>query len=272
MSAYKFLNGIDLQGNRGISAADAVGATDLTTLQQVQALVLGLSDLKDPVRSISITNITLSGTQTIDGVNLVAGDRHLAAGQTGGATNGIYVVAAGAWTRAVDADTSAEITKGMATTVLEGTQKGTGVNASNPVTWILTTNNPITLNTTALTFAPIGTAATAYLAGNGLTLSGSTFSVQADATAADITVGPSGIKVTPGVYTKKYAADIGALTAGTPLTITHNLGTSDVVVATRINATGEVVDLGAKVTGVNTVTVEAAAAQTASIFRITVVG
>lgn len=48
------------------------------------------------------SNITLSGTQTIDGVPLVAGDRVLVKNQTTASQNGIYVVAAGAWSRASD--------------------------------------------------------------------------------------------------------------------------------------------------------------------------
>jgi len=62
-----------------------------------------------PVRSISLTNITLSGTQTVSGVALVAGDRVLVAGQTTASQNGVYVVASGAWTRATDSDTDAEL-------------------------------------------------------------------------------------------------------------------------------------------------------------------
>lgn len=68
-------------------------------------------------------NLTLSGTQTIDGVALVAGDRILAKNQTTSANNGIYVVAAGAWTRATDADTSGELA-GAIVRVQQGTTNG----------------------------------------------------------------------------------------------------------------------------------------------------
>ncbi len=44
----------------------------------------------------------LSGTPTIQGVPLVAGNRVLVSAQTAGIDNGIYVVAAGAWTRSLD--------------------------------------------------------------------------------------------------------------------------------------------------------------------------
>lgn len=120
---------------------------------------------KDPVRGATTANITLSGTQTVDGVSLIAGDRELVKNQTTASTDGIYVVASGAWTRATDMDTSAEAPSGMAVMVQEGT-----VNADTG--WVLTTNAAITLDTTALTYslvdgiassstpAAIGTAAT----------------------------------------------------------------------------------------------------------------
>ena len=41
-------------------------------------------------------NITLSGTQTVDAIPLVAGNRVLVKNQTAGVDNGVYVVAAGA--------------------------------------------------------------------------------------------------------------------------------------------------------------------------------
>ncbi len=61
------------------------------------------------VRVISKSNLTLSGTQTVDGVALSATDRIAVAAQTAPAENGIYAVAAGAWARTADADTWAEL-------------------------------------------------------------------------------------------------------------------------------------------------------------------
>jgi hypothetical protein len=58
--------------------------------------------LKLPVQVVTLTDITLSGPQTIQGVSLVAGDRVLVAGQTVGTDNGIWIVEAAAWTRSID--------------------------------------------------------------------------------------------------------------------------------------------------------------------------
>lgn len=68
------------------------------------------------------SNIALTGTYTLDGVALTAGMRVLARSQTTGTENGIWVVAAGAWTRATDADSAAEVARGKNVRCLAGTQ------------------------------------------------------------------------------------------------------------------------------------------------------
>ena len=68
---------------------------------------------KRSVKCATTANITLSGTQTIDGIAVVAGDRVLVKEQSTASQNGIYVVAAGAWTRALDADTSSKIASAL---------------------------------------------------------------------------------------------------------------------------------------------------------------
>lgn len=111
----------------------------------VDAVAVGLIDPKASCRAATTANITLSGAQTIDGVSVIAGDRVLVKDQSSGGANGIYVCAAGAWSRSTDADVSAEVSAGLYVFIEEGS-----TNADSG--WILSTNNPITLGTTALTF------------------------------------------------------------------------------------------------------------------------
>ncbi|MEG7098753.1 hypothetical protein V2B07_11580 [Pseudomonas aeruginosa] len=102
-------------------------------------------DAKHSVRVATTADVALSGVQTIDGVVLVAGDRVLVKDQAAAAANGIYVVAAGAWSRAVDADASIEVTPGLFVPVEQGTANAGSV-------WQLVTAAPITLGTTGLVF------------------------------------------------------------------------------------------------------------------------
>jgi hypothetical protein len=74
-----------------------------------------------PVRVVATTNIVLSGLQTIDGIALAAGDRVLLAGQSNGAENGVYVAAAGPWSRAVTENTVLGMPPGSAWIVRQGT-------------------------------------------------------------------------------------------------------------------------------------------------------
>jgi hypothetical protein len=159
---------VSLNSQKITNLATPTDDADAATKAYVDAARSGL-DIKQSVRVATTANITLSGTQTIDGVSVIAGDRVLVKDQSTGNQNGIYVVAAGAWSRATDADISAEVTAGMFTFVAEGT-----ANADSG--WVLTTNDTITLGTTALVFAQFSGAGQ-ITAGAGLTKSGNTIDI-----------------------------------------------------------------------------------------------
>lgn len=146
--------------------------TDAATKDYVDSVSQGL-DIKSSVRAATTANITLSGTQTIDGVSLSAGNRVLVKNQSTGSENGIYVVATGAWSRATDADTNAEVTAGLFTFVEEGTD-------NQDSGWVLTTDGAITLGTTALVFTQFSGAGM-VIAGAGLTKTGNQLDVVGNA-------------------------------------------------------------------------------------------
>jgi hypothetical protein len=174
------------------------------------AAAIGYSSIsKTPVRVATTANITLSGAQTIDGVAVVAGDRVLVKNQTTGANNGIYVVAAGSWTRATDLDSSAETVTGVSAYVISGTTNG-------GKSFVLTTTGAITLGTTALTFADLSTSAV-VTAGAGLTRTGNTLDV-GTASSARIVVNADNIDLatagTAGNYAKVTTDAYGRVTSG----------------------------------------------------------
>lgn len=179
-------------------------------------------------------------TLTVDGEQVLAGQRVLVkneagVGGLGGEYNGIYTLTqegdgSNPWilVRSADANTSAEVKSGMFTFVQTGnTLANTG--------WVLTTDNPITLNTTVLVFTQFSGAGT-YTASNGVALGAvggaNNFSAVA---STGISVGVGGIAIDTSVVVQKYAANVGDGT-NTSYTITHSLGTRDVIVSVYDNS------------------------------------
>ena len=114
--------------------------TDAATKAYVDTIKQGSIDIKDSVRVASTANIAIASAltngSTIDGVTVATGNRVLLKDQSDASENGIYaVVASGAASRTVDANTSAIVTSGMYTYVSEGT-------AGNAIGFVLTTADP----------------------------------------------------------------------------------------------------------------------------------
>jgi len=148
------------------------GALSLVNKEYVDAIKSNL-DLKDSVKAATTSNITLNSAQTIDGVSVSGGDRVLVKNQSSAAENGIWVVVGGNnWTRATDADSSAEVTSGMFVFVEYGTVNGDSG-------WVLTTDGTITVGSTALAFSQFSGAGQ-ITAGDALTKSGNTLNVNDD--------------------------------------------------------------------------------------------
>lgn len=195
---------VSLNSQKITNLATPTDDTDAATKAYVDASRSGL-DVKASVRAATTANITLSGTQTIDGVALIAGDRVLVKDQSTASANGIYVVAASTWSRSTDADTDAEVTSGMFTFVEEGT-----TNADSG--WVLSTNNPIVVGSTSLTFAQFSGAGQ-ITAGAGLTKTGNT--IDAVGTSNRITVNADSIDIASTYVGQTSITTLGTIGTGT---------------------------------------------------------
>jgi hypothetical protein len=210
-----------------------VGNNDLTTKLYVDSLALGIS-WKQPVNAATTANITLSGAQTIDAVSVVAGDRVLVKDQTAQADNGIYVAAAGAWSRSPDADTYDEMISALVF-VESGGQAGAAFYC------------PIqpggTLGVTAITWNNFSVGGV-YFAGTGLNLSGGdTFNI----TNTAVTAGSYGSGSAVGTFTVNAQGQLTAA-ADTNIAIAATQITSGTIDSARLSGTYS------GITGVGTLT------------------
>jgi len=295
---------LDANSNKIINLSTPTSSTDAANKAYVDSVSQGL-DVKQSVRVSTTTNVDLSTAleagDVIDGVTLVAGNRVLVKHQTTGADNGLYVVqSSGAAVRADDANISSEVTAGLFTFVEEGTLYGnTG--------WVLTTDNPITLGTTPLTFTQFSGTGT-FTAGSGLTLNGTEFSVDVTPSstnaslintggAVEVKLNTSdGLEVTAngvginngtgftfssgalvfdtanGYGVRKISSSVGDGSA-TSYTVSHGLATRDVTIQIFDNSSPYAqVEADVEHTDSNTATIKFAVAPTTNQYRVVVVG
>jgi hypothetical protein len=263
----KFPNGLDAMLQKVINVADPSAPTDAVNLQTLQNYIAGLN-WKEAVRVVATTNGALASAyengDTVDGVVIATGDRILLAGQTSGAENGIYTVnASGAPTRATDADSTEDLISAIVP-VEEGTA---GANK-----WYQLLTDDVVVGTTAQVWSALSAGIT-YTGSNGVVLVGNDFRVQA--ADSSITVAAGGISTTRQQLGAigRYSTDLPALSAGTPETINHGLGSADVQTQIRIASTGEVVGgLGEQVVDSNNLTVVSTDPRGSGYYRIVVEG
>jgi hypothetical protein len=104
-ATMSFESGSSLKVNYVIS-----DGTDVVNKNYVDSIAQGLH-VKESVRVIATSSITLLGTQSIDGYLLQEGDRVLVNGQDNSnptSSNGIYIVNSASWSRSEDADGSTD--------------------------------------------------------------------------------------------------------------------------------------------------------------------
>jgi len=285
------------------SLATPTDSSDAATKGYVDGVAEGLH-VHEAARVYVGTNINLSNAleagDVIDGVTLIAGDRVLVNGQTTQSENGIYVVqSSGAAVRALDFNTAAEVDSGDFIFISSGTTYGaTG--------WVQTLK-PATIGTDPISFTQFSGAGT-YLAGDGLDLAGSTFSVDITPVSAQpslkweddaiqvklntsdgLEVTASGVGINNGTGltfsagaltldtasgygVRKYAASVGNGSL-TSISLTHNFGTRDVTVHIYDNSSPYAqLEADVEHTDSNNVTVKFAVAPTTNQYRVVIVG
>lgn len=212
----------------GLAAGTASG--DAVTFGQFDAAINGL-DYKASVRVASQADLSASfaagggangngqltgAPGTIDGVVLAQGDRVLVKDQTAGLENGIYVVTATTttWDRADDFDEDAEVTDGATVWVGEGSNTG-------DTRWTLTTNDPITVNTTAQTWVQTSGSGS-VTGGDGIDVTGTTVSVDLSSTPGlEFSSGELQVLVDPAGAILRQAAGI-SVNVGDGIAISTN--------------------------------------------------
>ena len=159
---------VSLNSQKITSLATPTATADAATKGYVDSVSQGL-DVKDSVKVATTANITLSGTQTIDGVAVSADERVLVKDQSTASQNGLYLCKASTWTRTDDLAAGANAA-GMFTFVEQGT-----VNADNGFSCTSNSGSAV-VGTNNLTFAQFSGAGS-VTAGDGLDKTGNTMSV-----------------------------------------------------------------------------------------------
>jgi hypothetical protein len=215
-------------------------------LTRLRAEQIGDIDYKQAVRVITTTDITLSGgaPNQVDGVNLSVDDRILVTGQSVGNQNGIYQVqtvgtgSSGTWIRSLDTNATGELQAGTIVMVTEG-------NVYADTQWKLTTNNPIVIGTTPLTFEQNsayafgniyanGTAVLANSVGSTVTFTaGNNIAITGNNTSKTVTIGVTGFDVSSNSISNG-TSNVNVVSSGGNITIGVG-GTSNVAVFATAN-------------------------------------
>ena len=244
---------IDMGANRITNIGTPTQATDASTKAYVDSVKQAL-DIKDSCRVA--TEAAISGTYnngtsgvgatltygsngaiSVDGVTLVANNRVLVKDQSDAKQNGIYFVStvgdgsnAAVLTRALDADSSADVTGGLFTFIEEGsTNADAGFVLSN-------VTGSATLGTTNIGFTQFSGAGS-VTAGAGLGKTGNTLSVNVDNTSIEIASDTLQIKGLDNAISEGQM--IFGANGGNQFT-TLNIGTYD-----STNSVGQMLQVGA---------------------------
>lgn len=247
----------------GLSAP--TNASDAATKYYVDSLASGL-EVHPPVIAASTTNISITAPgATLDGVTLSSGNRILLKNQTTGSQNGIWIWngASSALTRPTDFNSTVD---GQAVTSWNGSlvYVDNGGTVNGGTVWILSTLNPITVDTTSTTWSQFGGPGT-YVAGTGLSLSGNVISLVTPVVTGNGGTGLSSIGTANqilGVNTGATSLEYKTVSGGTGISVTPSAGTltiansgvTSAVAGTGISVSGATGAVTVTNTGVTSIT------------------
>ena len=207
-----------------------IGSLDIANKQYVDSVAAGLS-WKQPVAVATLTSITLSGLQSVDGYTTLAGDRVLVKNQGTAANNGIYIASSGPWTRSEDANSWSDFV-GAITFIEYGSQLGSA--------WYCSAQPGGTLGVTAINWSNFSVAAT-YTAGTGLTLVGYQFNIANTAVVAG-TYGTDSRAVTLAINAQGQITSAIDAPIAIAYTQVSGLGTMSTQSASSVAITGGAID------------------------------
>lgn len=191
---------VDFNSQKITGLATPTADSDGASKGYVDSVAQGL-DVKDSVKVATTASITLSGLQSIDGVTVSADDRVLVKDQSTGSENGLYLAKSGSWARADDLAAGVDAAGVFVFIESGSTQADQGFVCTSD-------SGSAVVGTNSLAFTQFSGSGS-FTAGDGLDLTGTTFS-------ADIKAN-SGVVISGG----EIALDLDASS------ITGSLGIAD---------------------------------------------
>lgn len=210
---------------------------------------------------------SLSGQQSVDGVLVPTGARVLATAQSSSVNDGIWVVSGAAWTRPADYATGSYLAQDTIVIVSNSTSSSPGT-SNNYTVWQQTASSGF-IDTNVSNWTKIAYVDPPFtpVAGNGVAISGSTFSASAQPSGGVI-VTSTGIAADTTILPRKF---VGTVPAGsTVVGITHNLNSYNPVVSIWQTGSNTLVLAGVTATSANAISIEFASAPSLGQYTVIV--
>jgi hypothetical protein len=276
-----------LAANASIPITQITGlSTQLSTFALQTSLTSGLAgktapaDVQNMLTNSSFTKradyvantalASLSGQQSVDGVLVPNGAIVLATSQSSSVNNGLWTVnAGGSWTRPPDFATGSYLARDTLVLVSNATGQSNGV--ANPYTiWQMQVASGF-IDTNANNWTRIGWVDPPFVptAGNGINVSGSTFSANV-LTGGGVLSTSSGLQRDPNVVPGKFVGPVpgGSTVAG----VTHNLNSTTPMVSIWQTGSNTLVLAGVTVTSPNAISIEFNSAPATGQYNVCILG